>query len=319
MIDPGGPALRVVFMGTAGFAVPALRALAASRHRMVAVYTQPARPAGRGMHPRPSPVRLAADELGLAVRTPASLREQAEQAAFAALEPDLCVVAAYGLILPKAILDVPRLGCINLHASVLPRWRGAAPIQRALLAGDRETGVTIFQIEPTLDTGPVLAIERAPITESSTAGELHDRLAELAARMLPPVVEGLGEGRARAVAQPADGVTYAAKIDKSEGWLDWSEPAEALERRLRAFDPWPGCWTEVLGQRVRVLGGKVVEGRGAPGETLDDRLTVACGQRALRLTALQRAGGKPMSADAFLRGFPVPPGTRLGRPCPATS
>ncbi|MGH6912891.1 MAG: methionyl-tRNA formyltransferase, partial [Geminicoccales bacterium] len=284
MIDPGCPALRVVFMGTAGFAVPALRALAASRHRIVAVYTQPARPAGRGMRPRPSPVQLAADDLGLAVRTPASLREPGEQAAFAALEPDLCVVAAYGLILPRAILDAPRLGCVNLHASVLPRWRGAAPIQRALLAGDPETGVTIFQMEPTLDTGPVLAIERVAITESSTAGELHDRLAGLAACMLPPVVEALAAGRARAVPQPADGVTYAAKIDKSEGWLDWSEPAETLERRLRAFDPWPGCWTEISGQRVRVLRGIVVEGRGAPGEVLDDRLTVACGQRALRLT-----------------------------------
>jgi methionyl-tRNA formyltransferase len=319
MMDSGGPALRLVFMGTAEFAVPALNALAASRHPIMAVYTQPARPAGRGMQPRPSPVELAASRLGLPVRAPASLRDPAAQAAFAALEPDLCVVAAYGLILPEAILDAPRLGCINLHASVLPRWRGAAPIQRALLAGDAETGITIFQMEPSLDTGPTLAIERVPIAASATAGEMHDRLAELAARMLPPVIEELARGRARAVSQPAEGVTYAAKIDKSESWLDWSEPAEALERRLRAFDPSPGCWTEILGRRVRVIGGIVVEGHGAPGEVLDDRLTVACGQGALRLTALQRAGGKPMSADAFLRGFAVPPGTRLGRPCPATS
>jgi len=317
-MDSGGPALRLVFMGTAEFAVPALNALAASRHPIMAVYTQPARPAGRGMQPRPSPVELAASRLGLPVRAPASLRDPAAQAAFAALEPDLCVVAAYGLILPEAILDAPRLGCINLHASVLPRWRGAAPIQRALLAGDAETGITIFQMEPSLDTGPILAIERVPAA-STTAGELHHRLAELAARMLPPVIEELARGRARAVPQPAEGVTYAAKIDKSESWLDWSEPAEALERRLRAFDPWPGCWTEILGQRVRVLGGIVVEGRGAPGEVLDDRLTVACERDAVRLTVLQRAGGKPMSADAFLRGFAVPPGTRLGRPCPATS
>jgi methionyl-tRNA formyltransferase len=319
MAASGGPALRVVFMGTAGFAVPALRALAAGRHRILASYSQPARPAGRGMQPRRLPVELAAERLSLPVRTPASLRDPAEQAAFAALEPDLCVVAAYGLILPKGILDAPRLGCINLHASVLPRWRGAAPIQRALLAGDSETGVTIFRMEPSLDTGPTLAIERMPIAASATAAELHDRLAELAARMLPPVVEELAAGRARAVPQPAEGVTHAAKIDKSEGWLDWSEPAEALDRRLRAFDPWPGCWTEILGQRVRVLKGVAVEGGGAPGEVLDDRLTIACGQGALRLTEVQRAGGKPMLADAFLRGFPVPAGTRLGRPCPATS
>jgi methionyl-tRNA formyltransferase len=319
MADSGGPALRVVFMGTAEFAVPALHSLAAGRHRVLAVYTQPARPAGRGMQPHPSPVERVTERLGLPVRTPVSLREPAEQTAFAALEPDLCVVAAYGLILPKGILDVPPLGCINLHASLLPRWRGAAPIQRSLLAGDSETGVTIFRMEPSLDTGPTLAIERLPIAASATAGELHDRLAELAARMLPPVVEELAAGRARAVPQPVDGVTYAAKIDKSEGWLDWSEPAAALERRLRAFDPWPGCWTEILGQRVRVLGGVVVESGGAPGEVLDDCLTIACGQGALRLTEVQRAGGKPMPADAFLRGFPVPPGTRLGRPCPATS
>ena len=318
MADSGGPALRVVFMGTGGFAVPALQMLAAGRHRIVADYTQPARAAGRGMRPRPAPVELAAGRPGLPVRTPASLREPAEQAAFAALEPDLGVVAAYGLILPKGVLDAPRLGCINLHASALPRWRGAAPIQRALLAGDAETGVTVFRMEPSLDTGPALAIERVPIDGGTTAGTLHDRLAELAARMLPPVIEELGAGRAHAVPQPADGVTYAAKIDKSESWLDWSEPADALERRLRAFDPRPGCWTGLLGQRVRVLEGLVVEGVGAPGEVLDEHLTVACGRRALRLTRLQRAGGKPMSADAFLRGFAVPPGTRLGRPCPAT-
>jgi methionyl-tRNA formyltransferase len=319
MSDLGGPALRVVFMGTAGFAVPVVCALAASRHRVLAVYTQPARPAGRGMQPRPSPVELAAGRLNLPVRAPASLRDTPEQAAFAALEPDLCVVAAYGLILPQGILNAPRLGCINFHASVLPRWRGAAPIQRALLAGDSETGVTILRMEPSLDTGPILMIERVPIGAGATAGELHDRLAELAARMLPPVVEELAAGRARAVPQPADGVSYAAKIDKSEGWLDWSEPAEALERQLRAFDPWPGCWTEILGHRVRVLKGVVVGGGGVPGGVLDDRLAVACGQGALRLTEVQRAGGKPMSADAFLRGFPVPSGTRLGRPCPATS
>jgi methionyl-tRNA formyltransferase len=311
MMDSGGPALRLVFMGTAEFAVPALNALAASRHPIMAVYTQPARPAGRGMQPRPSPVELAASRLGLPVRAPASLRDPAAQAAFAALEPDLCVVAAYGLILPEAILDAPRLGCINLHASVLPRWRGAAPIQRALLAGDAETGITIFQMEPSLDTGPILAIERVPAA-STTAGELHHRLAELAARMLPPVIEELARGRARAVPQPAEGVTYAAKIDKAEGKLDWTRPAALLERQVRALEPWPGCWTELGGQRLRVLAAEVAAGHGLPGEVLDERLTIACGEGALRLTRLQPAGGKAMASDAYLRGHQLPVGSRLG-------
>jgi methionyl-tRNA formyltransferase len=306
-------------MGTAAFAVPSLRVLARGPHHVVAVYAQPSRPAGRGLQPRPSPVQDAAAALGLAVRTPETLKHPAERDAFSGLRPNLVVVAAYGLILPEAILEVPPLGSINLHASLLPRWRGAAPIQRALLAGDPETGVTIFQVEPTLDTGPILAAERVAIPADATAAGLHDELAELAARMVGPVVDDLAAGRAVPRPQPEAGVTYAPKLDKAEGRLDWSQPAALLERRLRALNPWPGCWTEIGGQRVRVLGGEVVAGTGAPGELLDDRLTIACGEGVLRLTRVQRAGGRAMSGAAFLRGFQVPLGARLGSPCPATS
>jgi methionyl-tRNA formyltransferase len=309
----------LVFMGSAGFAVPSLRALAAGPHQVVAVYTQPARPAGRGLQARPSPVHSAATELGLLVRTPASLKDPAAQEAFADLDADLAVVAAYGLILPKAVLEAPRLGCINLHASLLPRWRGAAPIQRALLAGDAETGITVIQMEPSLDTGPILAMERVPITAEATAASLHDALAALAARMVGPTVDDLASGRAAPRPQPQQGVTSAPKIDKSEARLDWSRPAALLERQLRALNPWPGCWTEFEGERLLVLQGEPAEGSGAPGEILDDRLTVACGEGALRLTRVQRAGGKRMAADAFLRGFHLPVGARLGTPCPATS
>ena len=311
--------LRLIFMGTAGFAVPTLRALAASRHPVLAVYTQPARPAGRGLKERPSPVAQAALELGLEVRTPASLKNEAAQSEFAALGADLAVVGAYGLILPPAILDAPRLGCVNLHASLLPRWRGAAPIQRALLAGDAATGITIFQMEPSLDTGPIFAMERIALDPRSTASSVHDRLAELAAAMITPLLDDLAAGTAKAVPQPEGGITYASKIDKTEGRIDWSQPADLLERQLRALNPWPGCWTELGDQRLRILGADVTSGEGAPGEILDTQLTVACGVGALRLTGLQRAGGKPMPAEAFLRGFPLPVGTRLGATCPATS
>lgn len=305
--------LRLAFMGTGAFAVPSLKALARSHHRVLAVYAQPARPAGRGMRPRPSPVQAAASSLGLEVATPGSLREPAAQAAIAALELDLAVVAAYGLLLPGPVLNAPRLGCINLHASLLPRWRGASPIQHAILAGDRESGVSIFEMERSLDTGPVLAMERLPITAETTAETLHEELALLAARMVVPVVDALAEGRARARAQPAEGATYAPKLEKVDGRLDWSRPASDLERQLRALNPWPGCWTELSEERLRVLSGHVVEAAGEPGVVLDDRLTVACGQAALRLTRLQRPGGRPLDAEAFLRGFAVPAGTRLGR------
>jgi methionyl-tRNA formyltransferase len=307
-------------MGTAGFAVPSLQALAASRHEVVAVYTQPARPAGRGMRPRPSAVQAAAEALELPLRTPPRLRDPADQEAFAALAPDLAVVAAYGLILPEPVLAAPRLGCINLHASLLPRWRGAAPIQRALMAGDSEIGVMIFQMEPSLDTGPVLATARVPITGQSTAAGLHDSLAEVAAGMVVDVVEDLAAGRAQPVPQPDEGVTYATKVGKADGRLDWSRSAEELERQLRALNPWPGCWTEADGQVLRVLAGEIVRcDGGMPGEVLDAHLTVACGSGCLRITRLQRPGGKPLASAAFLRGFALPAGSRLGTPCPATS
>jgi methionyl-tRNA formyltransferase len=311
--------LRVVFMGTAAFAVPSLQALAQSRHRVLTVYSQPARPAGRGMRPRPSPVQAAAGEIGLEVRAPATLRDPAAQAAFSALEADLAVVAAYGLLLPRPILDAPRLGCINLHASLLPRWRGASPIQHAILAGDAESGVSIFEIEPSLDTGPVLAMQRVSMGADVTAKLLHDQLAKLAADMVVPVADALAEGRAQASPQPAEGVTYAPKLEKSDGWLDWSRPAVELERQLRALTPWPGCWSELEGERLNVLAGQVVDGAGEAGLVLDDRLTVACGRDALRLSRLQRPGGKPLEAETFLRGRRVPAGTRLGSSCPATS
>jgi methionyl-tRNA formyltransferase len=311
--------LRLVFMGTASFAVPSLKALARSRHSVIAVYSQPARPAGRGMRTRPSPVHTAAADLGLEVRTPPTLRDEAAQAALEELKPDLAVVAAYGLLLPRSILDAPRLGCINLHASLLPRWRGASPIQHAILAGDVESGVSIFEMEPSLDTGPVLTMERVPVPPDITAGLLHDKLALLAADLAVRVVDALAEGRVRTKPQPTEGVTYAPKLEKAQGRIDWSKPAAELERQLRALTPWPGCWTELEGERMKVLAGHVVAGTGEPGLVLDDRLTVACGRDALRLTCLQRPGGKPLKAEAFLRGLPVPSGTRLGSPCPATS
>jgi methionyl-tRNA formyltransferase len=311
MARAGAPALRLVFMGTAEFAVPSLMALAARRHELVAVYSQPARPAGRGLAARPSPVARTAECLRLPVRCPESLRDSEIQAAFAALNADLAVVAAYGLLLPRPILDAPRLGCINLHASLLPRWRGAAPIQRALLAGDRETGITIIQLEPALDSGPILAMERIPIAPDTTAASLHDDLARLAADIVLPAIDALASGDARPRPQPAEGVTYAGKLDKAEGRLDWRQPAAALERQLRALNPWPGCWTTFEGQRLRVLAGEVAEGQGVPGEVLDERLTIACGEGALRLTRLQRAGGRPLASEEFLRGFEVPPGSRL--------
>jgi methionyl-tRNA formyltransferase len=304
--------LQLVFMATASFAVPSLQALVRSRHALVKVYTQPARPAGRGLRARPAPVELAARRLGLPISSPPSLRDPEVQAEFAALGADLAVVAAYGLILPRPILEAPRLGAINLHASLLPRWRGAAPIQRALLAGDAETGITIFQIEQALDSGPILAMERVPVTADSTAQSLHDDLAELAARMVGPLIDELASGSARPKPQPEQGVTYAAKIDKAEGRLDWTRPADLLERQLRALNPWPGCWTEFRGQRLGVLAAEAVSGGGLPGEVLDAQLRVACGTGALRLTRLQRAGGKPMAAADFLRGHALPVGSRLG-------
>jgi len=305
-------ALRLAFLGTPDFAVPSLAALAEAGHAIACVYSQPPRPAGRGQKERPSPVQAFAEARGWPVRTPRSLRDPAEQAAFAALELDAAVVVAYGLILPKPILTAPRLGCFNVHASLLPRWRGAAPIQRAILAGDSETGVTIMQMDEGLDTGPTLLSERLPITLRETAESLHDKLAALGARLIVGALRATARGDLLPHPQPVEGVTYAEKLRRDEGRLDWSLPAPLLDRRVRAFTPWPGAWCEIRGERLKVLDAEPMEGKGAPGEVLDAALTVACGEGALRLLRLQRPGKAPLEAGALLRGFPIAPGTRLG-------
>jgi methionyl-tRNA formyltransferase len=305
--------MNLVFMGTPEFSVPALDALVAAGHRVLAVYTQPPRPAGRGQKVQPSPVQRAAERHGLAVRVPKSLREAAAQAEFRALGADLAVVAAYGLILPKAILDAPLRGCLNIHASLLPRWRGAAPIQRAIEAGDAESGITIMVMDEGLDTGPMLLEERVPIGRETTAATLHDALAALGARLIVQAVAGLESGALLPVPQPAEGATYARKIAKEEARIDWHAPAVLLERRIRAFNPFPGAWFEANGERIRVLAART-EPRVrdvAPGTVLDARLAIACGEGALKPTLLQRAGKAPVAAEAFLRGFPLPPGAVL--------
>ncbi len=311
MAEAAGGA-RLVVMGTSAFAVPAMRRLIERGHRIVAVYTQPPRPSGRGHATRPTPMHEAAERLGLPVETPASLRDPDIQARFRAHAADLAVVGAYGLLLPQAVLDAPRLGCINLHASLLPRWRGAAPIERAILAGDAMTGMSIFQMERGLDTGPVLAMAPTPIGPQDTAETLHERLAAMAADMLPGVVDDLLAGRAPAQPQPKEGVTYAHKLERAEGRIDFAEPAAVLARRLRALNPRPGCWCEVKGERLALLAGRAVGGGGPPGTVIGLPLTVACGEGALRLDMVQRQGRKPMAAEDLQRGFPLPPGTVLG-------
>jgi methionyl-tRNA formyltransferase len=299
-------------MGTTGFVVPSLERLREAGHEVVAVYTQPPRPAGRGQKLRPTPVHEAAERLGLMVRTPRTLKDREAQAEFAALGSDLAVVGAYGLLLPKPVLDAPRFGCINLHASLLPRWRGAAPIERAILAGDTETGISIFQMEEGLDTGPVYAMRPIPIGPATTAPALHERLAALAAEMLPEVVAGIAAGSLPAIPQPEAGITYARKLARDEGRLDFAQPAAALERSLRALNPSPGCWCEVRGERLLLLDADVVQRQGEPGTVLDLPLTVACGEDALAVRLVQRAGRRAMTPDELQRGFPLPPGTRLG-------
>jgi methionyl-tRNA formyltransferase len=300
--------MRVVFMGTPEFAVPTLRALIAAGHEVVAVYSQPPRPAGRGKKLQVSPVHRAAQQAGIAVLTPVSLKQAAEQAAFAAHRADVAVVAAYGLILPPAVLAAPRLGCLNVHGSILPRWRGAAPVQRAILAGDGETGVTIMQMERGLDTGPMLATATTPV-DGKTAGELTAELAEIGAQaMVAVLADPAGHPP---VAQPPTGVTYAAKIDKAESRLDFAHPAIDLERRVRAFAPAPGAFFELDGERYRVLASAVVDAAGEPGLVLDDRLTIACGVGALRPALVQRAGRPAMDTAALLRGRAIAAGTRL--------
>ena len=303
--------LRLAFMGTPGFAVPALAALIAAGHEVACVYCRPPRPAGRGQKARPTPVHAWAAARGIPVRIPVTLRDAEAQADFAALRLDAAVVAAYGLILPKPVLDAPRLGCLNIHASLLPRWRGAAPIQRAILAGDAETGVTIMQMEEGLDTGPMLLAERVPIGPDTTAGALHDRLAALGARLVVEALRGLANGTLEAAPQPQEGATYAPKLDRAEGRLDWRRPAAELERKVRALAPRPGAWFECEGERIRVLAAETAAGEGVPGTVLDDRLTVACGCGALRPIRVQREGRQAMDAAAFLRGRDLPAGTVL--------
>ncbi len=301
--------MRIIFMGTPDFAVPALDALIAAGHEIAAVYTQPPRPAGRGKAPRPSPVHERALAAGLEVRTPPSLRDEAAQADFDELDADVAVVAAYGLILPLPVLHAPRLGCLNIHASLLPRWRGAAPIQRAILAGDTETGVTIMAMGKGLDTGPMLTMGRTPVA-GKTAGELTGELAQLGARLMVTVLADMGSYPP--VVQPEEGVTYADKIDKAESRLDFAAGPEAAERQVRAFNPAPGAWTSHGGERLKILAATIDATPGTPGEILDDGLLIGCGAAgSLRPTLVQRAGKGAMSTAELLRGFPIAVGARL--------
>lgn len=302
--------MRIVFMGTPDFSVPVLDALVDAGHDIAAVYCQPPRPAGRGKKERETPVHLRAEALGLDVRHPKSLRSDDAQAEFAALNADVAVVVAYGLILPQAILDAPKHGCLNIHASLLPRWRGAAPIHRAIMAGDPETGICIMQMDAGLDTGPVLLREATPIRDTETTGALHDRLSAMGAALIVQALEHLPE--LTAVAQPEAGITYADKIDKSEAHIDWTQPAAQVDRLIRGLSPFPGAWTTLNGARLKVLESTVASGDGPPGTALDDRLTIACGQEAVTILRAQRAGKGAQDADTFLRGMPVPKGTVLG-------
>lgn len=295
--------MRLVFMGTPEFSVQVLDALVAAGHEIACVYSQPPRPAGRGKKDRPSPVQARAEALGLPVRHPKSLKSAEAQAEFAELNADLAVVVAYGLILPQAVLDAPKHGCLNIHASLLPRWRGAAPIQRAIMAGDAETGVCIMQMEAGLDTGPVLLRAELAIGTEETASELHDRLAILGAAKIVEAIETLQN--LSPDVQPEDGVTYAAKIDKAEARIDWQQPAEAVDRLIRGLSPFPGAWCEVAGERVKLLRSRVAKGSGAPGQVLAG-FTIACGSGAIEVIEAQREGKKPMSAEDLLRGWALP-------------
>ncbi|MFM8747831.1 MAG: methionyl-tRNA formyltransferase [Aestuariivirga sp.] len=297
--------MRLVFMGTPDFAVATLKALEQAGHEIACVYSQPPRPAGRGMAERPSPVHAHATARGLEVRTPLSLKDPAEQARFAGLGADAAVVVAYGLLLPRPILDAPRLGCFNVHASLLPRWRGAAPIQRAIMAGDAETGVSIMRMEEGLDTGPVCKLGRVAITPHATAQSLHDALADLGARLM---VETLAQARVECAPQPAEGVTYARKIDKAEARIDFTMSAETVRNHIHGLSPFPGAWFMRDGIRIKALLCEVTDGAGPPGSFLDDRLEIACGSGAIRLLRLQREGKGAMTAEEFLRGWPVTKG-----------
>jgi methionyl-tRNA formyltransferase len=301
--------MRIVFMGTPDFSVPVLQALVSAGHELVAVYCQPPRPAGRGNKKRPSKVHSLAESLDLRVLHPLNFQDPAEIKSFAALKADIAVVVAYGLILPQAILDAPKLGCLNIHASLLPRWRGAAPIHRAIMAGDAKTGVCIMRMEKGLDTGPVLLRDETAISVSDTTAILHDRLSDMGARL---IVRTLAELPDLVPETQSDvGVTYASKIDKSEARIDWTKSATEVDRLIRGLSPFPGAWFEVDRQRVKVLNSKVVGGQGPAGEVLDDSLRVACADGAVQLQRLQRAGKGAMDATDFLRGLPLAKGKQL--------
>jgi len=309
--------MRIVFAGTPDFAVPALEALVAAGHEVAAAITQPDRPAGRGLAAAASPVKQAAARRGIPVLQPPSLKTPEARDEIRRLAPDALVVAAYGLILPQPVLDLPRLGAINIHASLLPRWRGAAPIHRAVLAGDRETGISIMRMEAGLDTGPVLLREAVSILPDDTAGTLHDRLAALGARLVVAALDGLARATLSATPQPAAGVTYAAKLEKQEARIDWARPAADIERQVRAFDPFPGATTRVRGTEVKIWRSAAADGAGEPGAVIaidPGGITVRCGAGALRLEELQRAGGKRLPAREFLRGFPLAVGERFESP-----
>jgi methionyl-tRNA formyltransferase len=307
--------MRIIFMGTPDFAVPALLSIARAGHDIVAVYTQPPRPAGRGMAVRNSPVHQEAEALGLTVRVPESLKSPAEQKRFVALEADAAIVVAYGLILPPMVLSGTRRGVFNIHASLLPRWRGAAPINRAIMAGDAETGVSIMRVTQGLDEGPVCLMDRVAIGPDMTAGELHDALAALGAELMVEALASLADGQLHCVEQDGSLATYASKLTNEETRIDWARPAQEVHNHIRGLSPYPGAWLQIIQngktERVKVQGSTLEDGRGAPGTLLDDRLTVACADGAVRLTRVQRAGKKPMLADAFLRGVDLPPGSTL--------
>jgi len=305
--------LRLIFMGTPEFAVPTLVELAGRGHDIVAVYTRAPKPAGRrGLELTPSPVEREARRLGLKVLTPASLKAAEAQAAFAAHQADVAVVVAYGLILPKPVLDAVRLGCFNVHASLLPRWRGAAPINRAIMAGDTESGVTVMKMDQGLDTGAMAMVEHLRIGPDMTAGELHDALGSLGADLMARALVALERGTLNLTPQPAEGVTYAAKIDKAETRIDWNRPWQEVHNHIRGLSPFPGAWCELPGAgRVKILRSTRGEGSGPAGTVLDEWLTIACRDGAVRIVELQKAGGRPMQAEEFLRGAPVTPGARI--------
>ncbi|PSJ56571.1 methionyl-tRNA formyltransferase [Kumtagia ephedrae] len=308
--------LRIIFMGTPEFSVPTLAALAEAGHELAAVYTQPPRPAGRrGLDLTPSPVQREAERLGVPVRCPTTLKDKAGQEAFAALGADVAVVVAYGLLLPRAVLEAPRLGCFNGHASLLPRWRGAAPIHRAIMAGDAATGMMVMKMEEGLDTGPVAMTARLPIGPDETTGELHDRLSTAGAALMVEAMAALEAGRLALAPQADAGVTYASKIDKAETRIDWSLPATEVHNRIRGLSPFPGAWCEFEAggrrERLKLLRSTMGEGKGEPGTVLDDGLTVACGGGAVRLVEVQRAGGRPVEAVEFLRGAKLARGDHL--------